>query len=203
MIKELISIKEYARRKGCSDMAVHKAIKADKIIAGLVVRDGRRYINPEVADVEWKTNFDPSYAPNKKLAASLGEVPVNPKPPVNPRVEAGAKRGAKEQTPVEGLPEGGPSIAKAKLKSEILKAAKLELEYKEKVGSLIEKSKVYRALYEIGQEMRAAFQALPDRVVDDMLAAPSRNHAHQVLFNAIADELEKLSSAEKRLQKVK
>lgn len=195
---ELISIREYARRKGCSDMAVHKALKAEKIVAGLVIRSGKKYINPEIADVEWKVNFNPSYAHNsEKLTEQLTEKATNP------HVAGGAKRGAKEPEAVEGLPEGGPTIAKAKLKSEVLKAAKLELEYKEKVGTLVEKSKIYKALYEIGQEMRTAFQTLPDRVIDEILAAPSRNHAHQILFNAIADELEKLSAIEKRLQKIK
>lgn len=195
-ITEQISIREYARRKGCSDMAVHKAIKSGKIDAGLIIKGNKKLINPAVADAEWRTNFNPNYDRNPKLAESLSDEP----PP--PRAEPKSNHGKREAGPVEGLPEGGPSIAKAKLKSEVLKAAKLELEYKEKVGTLLEKSKVYKALYEIGQEMRASFQALPDRVIDDILAAPSRNHAHQILFNAIADELEKLSSIDKRLQKV-
>lgn len=195
-ITEQISIREYARRKGCSDMAVHKAIKSGKIDAGLIIKGNKKLINPAVADAEWRTNFNPNYERNAQLAESLSDEPAPPRP------EPKSNHGKREAGPVEGLPEGGPSIAKAKLKSEVLKAAKLELEYKEKVGTLLEKSKVYKALYEVGQEMRTSFQALPDRVIDDILAAPSRNHAHQLLFNAIADELEKLSSIDKRLQKI-
>jgi hypothetical protein len=195
---ELISIREYARRKGCSDTAVHKAIRAYKIDAGLVIKGKKKFINPEVADLEWRTNFDPAYGhKNENLTNEMTDKETNP------NVVGGAKRGVKDPEPITGLPEGGPTIAKAKLKSEVLKAAKLELEYKEKVGSLVEKTKVYKALYEVGQEIRTAFQTLPDRVIDDVLAAPSRNHAHQIMFNAIADELDKISDMEKRLNKIK
>jgi hypothetical protein len=41
-------------------------------------------------------------------------------------------------------------------------------------------------------------QAIPDRVIDDVLAARSRNEAHQVLYNAIADALEMLTEISER-----
>ena len=50
MAVQLISQADYAKRRGCSQVAVHKAIKAGRIM----LIDGR--IDPEVADVQWQAN---------------------------------------------------------------------------------------------------------------------------------------------------
>ena len=50
MAVQLISQAEYAKRRGCSQVAVHKAIKAGRI----TLIEGK--IDPAVADVQWQAN---------------------------------------------------------------------------------------------------------------------------------------------------
>jgi hypothetical protein len=50
MAVQLISQAEYAKRRGCSQVAVHKAVKAGRI----TLIDGK--IDPAVADVQWQAN---------------------------------------------------------------------------------------------------------------------------------------------------
>lgn len=184
---ELIAIREYARRKGCSDTAVRKAIASGKIVKGIIRKDGERpLINPEVADREWSTNFDPNYggkARNPKLRATMLGEAEKPQP-----IEQ------EEQNQTETMPTAGKkSLAELKRDTADVKLRISALDLKQKMGILVDKDKVYKALFAAGQEVRASFQSIPDRVIDEVLASPTRNEAHSILFNAIADALENLS----------
>ena len=72
--KELISQREYARRRGISNVSVHEAIKAGRISTV----DGK--IDPDLADREWRENTDQSKPRNRitgrpKHARVAGEPP--------------------------------------------------------------------------------------------------------------------------------
>lgn len=180
-MSQYISLREYGRRKGCSDTAIRKAIKSGKIVNGVIRNPGERpMIDPVVADAEWGMTFNPSYGDrsgklHKSLEESAGKVA-----PGTPDVE------------------GGRSLAEIKRQTAEVRLRLDALELKERMGQLVDKDAVYRALFAAGQEVRTALQAIPDRVIDDVLAARSRNEAHQVLFNAIADTLEMLSEISER-----
>lgn len=184
---ELIAIREYARRKGCSDTAVRKAVAAGKIVKGIIRKEGERpLINPEIADKEWSTNFDPNYggkARNPKLRATmLGEAEQSQP----------AEQEAQHHEPTTP-PSGKRSLAELKRDTADVKLRISALDLKQKMGTLVDKDKVYKSLFSAGQEVRASFQSIPDRVIDEVLASPTRNEAHGILFNAIADALENLS----------
>ncbi len=51
---QLITPSEYARRRGCSEAAVRKAIAKKRITA--FERDGKKLIDPVVADIQWAAN---------------------------------------------------------------------------------------------------------------------------------------------------
>lgn len=186
----LISIREYGRRRGCSDTAVRKAIKAGKIVDG-VVRDKKGNvlgIDEAVANNEWALNHDPSILRVTQNGQSSERF-----------VEASTKAEApKPLAAGGGSVSSDNSLAAAKRARAIYEAKLKELEYKERSGELVDKKEVYKALYGAGQELRQAFQAIPDRFIDDILAAKSRNEAHQILSNAIADTLECLSEIQSR-----
>lgn len=170
-----ISIREFSRRMGCSDTAVHKAIKSGKIVKGLIHdQRGRPRIIFEVAQAEWQTTFSTSRVQNPKLAENvLGET-ASPVP--QPAAEQAVQSKAKAQQ-VE-------AFFKAKLR---------QLEYEEKVNKLVDKDKVYQKLFAIGQELRKAIMAVPDRVIDNVLASQSRQQAHTLLYEELAKTLEHLT----------
>lgn len=227
---ELISIREYARRKGCSDPAVLKAIKTGRINNGCIIDEkGNKKIIPEIADAEWKSNSDPVRAkmgirfdiPSTTQEPAKQETPA-PKPAPKPKSapEPKPKPAKLKQTtkPAKPMPAPAPAadvapavpdrttlkpvqddtLAAARKAQEVYKAKIAELDYKKRIGDLVAKDEVYKALFAFGQELRTQFQAIPDRVVDNMLAASSRNEAHIILYEAITKVLENLADIDSR-----
>ena len=187
MSEERISLREYGRRIGTSDTAVRKAIKAEKIVRGVVYdTNGKPYIIPSIANAEWAKSYDPSY---ERVTQSGGRATVYSAAP-QPIEDAVAPLSTNQTTDT--------SLAAARRAQAVYKAKILELQMKEKQGSLVDKQFVYKTLFEAGQEVRSALQAIPDRVIDNILAARSRNDAHKILFDAISDALEQLSDIQKR-----
>lgn len=190
---ETISIREYARRREVSDTAIRKAINAGKIVEGRVFENGVPRIIPDIADKEL-TLYEASPTRGQKK-----EQPTQPPKPVKPQASkpAAPVMAPPAQSSEVPKPPAG-SLAAARLIQAQLKAKTMEVELKEKMGELIDKKKVYESLFAFGKEIRANFQAIPDRFIDDILAAPSRNEAHTILTNAIADALEALAGMDKR-----
>lgn len=237
---ELISIRKYAQRKGCSDPAVLKAIKTGKIINGCIIDEkGNKKIIPEIADAEWKSNSDPVRAkmgarfdiPSTVQESVKQEAPApspapkpkpkpKPSPKASPALESNPKTAKLKQTtkppkstqvsiPAADVapvvpdrttlkPVQDDTLAAARKAQEVYKAKIAELDYKKRIGDLVAKDEVYKSLFAFGQELRTQFQAIPDRVVDNMLAASSRNEAHIILYEAITKVLENLADIESR-----
>ena len=191
---EKVSIREFARRVGVSDVAVGKAIAAGKIVQAIDYTNPKRpKIDPDVALQEWGKNYDPSYQRTDKVNERMGEGVKTPKP-----TKAKPKPPSPDSEPETPQQPGAKSLAEIKRQAAEVKLHISAIELKEKKGQLVDKDKVYKALFAAGQEVRTAFQAVPDRVIDDILAAKTRNEAHSVLFNAIADTLETLSEIANR-----
>jgi len=176
-----VSIREYARSKGVSDTAVRKAIKSRKINGGYDA--ATKKIIPEIADREW------------------GDTIISVTPDSEPKAAAIANK-AKDSEPGENVGSGegivldkDETYAEALRKDLIIKANINALKLRMKEGEVVEKSKVYKELFAFGKQIRLRFQSIPDRIIDDVLAATGRNEAHMILFNAITDVLEELTSA--------
>ena len=193
---EQLSIREYSRwladrGVNVTDVAIGKAIKAGKIDKAIDRTNPKRpKIDPELASQEWGKNYDPSYHRKDSITEKLGETITGSKPGTKPTREP--------KTETEPPSNGGKSLAEIKRQTAEVRLHEAALDLKKKRGELVDKQKVYRALFSAGQEVRTAFQAIPDRVIDDILAAKTRNEAHGVLFNAIADTLEMLSEIANR-----
>ena len=160
---ELISQREYAIRRGCSEGAVRKAIKAGKIINGVVRDDkGKPQINPAVADAEWSTNYNPNYAHNNPtLATNMAAVPEPA--PAAPIAEEGDQQRS--------------SIAKVKHTEATLKAKMLHMKVQEQSGLTVKKADIAPALFDMGVEVRKAIMELPARHIDKLRSIADRNEA--------------------------
>jgi predicted transcriptional regulator len=182
MSEERISIREYARRVGVSDTAVRKCIKAEKIVRGVVYdANGKPYIIPSIANAEWAKSYDPSY---ERVTQSGGRATVYSAAP-QPIEDAVAPPSTNQTTDT--------SLAAARRAQAVYKAKILEMEMKQKQGSLVNKDQVYKELFEAGKELRQSFEKLPDRIIDDILAARTRNDAHLILKDSIFDILNGLT----------
>lgn len=175
-----VSIREYARSKGVSDTAVRKAIKSGKIKGGY--DEQSKKIIAEIADREWgDTIIQPSQTGSQTSAA-----------PKEERTKETNESG--QVLTGDGIfLDKDETYAEALRKDLIIKANLNALKLRMKEGEVVEKSKVYKELFSFGKQIRLRFQSIPDRVIDDVLAAPGRNEAHMILFNAISDVLEELT----------
>ena len=88
------------------------------------------------------------------------------------------------------------STPEAKRVHAIIQAQLLALELKEKKGELVRKDAVYKELFQYGQQVRTGMQAIPDRVIDNLLAAKSRAEAHNLLTEAIHEVLQNMTGKE-------
>lgn len=177
-----VPIRAYARYMGVSDTAVRKALSRGDIPKSAMVLDDpkRPKIIPALANAAWKQNHNPSYthyAPQleKKLSQATG----TPPPPADnaPNIETG----------------GNATLQAAKRAKAVYDAKLAELEYRQRSGELVKKDDVYKALFSAGQELRTRIEAIPDRYIDDIVAAIDRNQAHIVLSKAIHEALTNIS----------
>lgn len=169
MPEHAISIREYARRRGCSEGAVRRAIGDGRIASKAVVRNphnGRPMVLPNLADSSWREVIKGN---NPKLADNVASA-------------------ATEHAPVPGR-----SLIDIKRMSAEIELQLKALELKERRGALVDREKVYSSLFSMGKELRQEFENIPDRVIDSILVSDNRNAAHNVLAGAIADVLEKIS----------
>lgn len=136
-----VSIRQYAKHRGISDTAVHKAIKQGRISKE---PDGR--IDIAKADKAWEENT----------------LPPQPK-----RVSAAHNRLPTDQTS-QSL--GGRSYVEAKTANEIIKAQTNKLRFKQLTGELIDKEKVCKLVFQLSRAERDAWQSWPSRIASQMAA---------------------------------
>lgn len=185
-----VSIREFARIVGVSDMAVRKAIASGKIVESIDYTNPQRpKIDPVKAAKEWGKNYDPSYERTEKVSESIS---------------VGASKASKPREADTGIPnlphpsEGGRSLADIKRQTAEVKLRLAAVELKQKQGHLVDKDLVFRSLFTAGQEMRTALQTVPDRCIDAILSANDRNEAHVILYTEITNALERLHEIYKR-----
>jgi hypothetical protein len=189
---EKLSIRQFAKLVGVSDVAVGKAIKTGKIVKAIDWSNPKRpKIDPILAVKEWGRNADPSSGRSDKITDTME---VRPK---------GKKESPTEQYEVVRETEphpanGGRSITEIKRQTAEVKLRLAAVELKQKQGQLVDKDLVYRSLFAAGQEMRTAMQSIPDRCIDNIMAAQDRNEAHTILYNEITYALERLTEIYKR-----
>jgi hypothetical protein len=195
-----LKIREYARTLGISDTSVHKAINAGYITESSWVLDakGRKLIIASRANAEWKENYNPTRSQLTKAGKSFTfdveqpSAPPESEPPAQPSAPP-QQRSAPPPMEEIGGAVGDMSVAKLKQISEKLKIAKAQIELKELQGTLVPKKEVYDAFFTFGQEMRQTLMAIPDRIIDEILATPERALAHNILTDAIVKALASLS----------
>lgn len=182
-----VSIREFARLVGVSDMAVRKAIQAGKISESIDWSNPQRpKIDAVQAAQEWGKNYNPMYERTDKVSENIkveGKTVAKPKP---------------DQKDEPHPAQGGRSIAEIKRQTAEVKLRLAAVELKQKQGQLVDKDLVYRSLFAAGQEMRTALQSIPDRCIDNIISAASRSEAHTILYTEITDALERLVDIYKR-----
>lgn len=194
--KGWVKISDFEELTGISSKTIAAAIKRGHISEQVAARVGTAatspyYLDPHEAAKAWYCSMNAAHPTSRKIRLTLaGYIKTFDSAFITP-----------EQKHVEN-PAITLTYEDAQLQEKIAKARLAELELAEKEGSLVEKATIDAELFAAAQEIRNALLVIPDRIIDQVIAeAANRNKAHGIIYNAIADELEKLADIGARLEK--
>lgn len=164
---EIISIREFARRVGVSDTAIRKAIKLGKI--KMVQTGSQKGINYETG-LQAVKDFGIGAIYNEKNTEN------NILEPTIPNVAAKTKADT-------------ATFQESKRREAYFKSELARLEYEKESNILVNKQEVYKQLFALAKEIKNQILLVPDRCIDEILEAESRNESHTILLKELNETL--------------
>lgn len=177
---ELISQAEYARRRGVSRQAVHKAVRAGRLSLF------RGKIDPEVADQQWAAKADPARGGDGG-ATSLGNLGT-----VAPEKRGNGGRPAGTPPPSSEA-AGIYQHSRAEREQALARLAKLEL--LEREGELLSTQEVRKAVFSAARAARDLLRAMADRLAPEVAGREDVAQCHALITGEVERACEELSSA--------
>ncbi len=172
-----LSIRAYARHRGVTDTAVHKAIRAGRITPE---PDGT--VDAERADREWARN---SEAP--KVGTRTPTIKV-------PAPETSSEPGS-------SVPAGGTSLLQARTVNEVVKAQTNKVRLARLKGELVDRSQAIAHVFKLARSERDAWLNWPARISAQMAArlAVDAHAMHVALEAAVREHLQELGDMRPRV----
>ena len=192
VINEHVSHAGFARRMGCDESTVRRYLRDGKICAPAVTYkpNGKvAYLTFELAKAQY---LDARAATEFRFARS-GGAPTgshNASNAMLPTISTGYQTSVSNETN-DGL--DGLSVPELTKREAVLRVRLKQMELDEKMGMLVKKDEVYSALFTAGQEIRNRFEAIPIRIIDNILVANSRHEALLILEKEINSVLVEVS----------
>lgn len=179
-----LSIRAYARHRGVTDTAVHKAIRSGRIEA---LPDGT--IDPDQADAQWARNTS---APKTGTQRPTVKVKV-------PEVDGdggGERGGAGATSNTSSSGGGGTSLLQARTVNEVVKAQTNKVRLARLKGELIDRSQAIAHVFKLARSERDAWLNWPARVSAQMAAKLEidAHTMHVALENAVREHLQELGN---------
>jgi|SRR5690606_4506591 len=173
-----ISIRAYARHRGVTDTAVHKAIRAGRITPET---DGT--IDPDKADAEWARNSESAKPATRAKAAKV--------------------RVAEDVAPnlATGLPGGGTTFVQARTVNEVVKAQTNKVRLARLKGELVDRNQAIAHVFRLARTERDAWLNWPARISAQMAArlGVDAHTLHVALEAAVREHLAELGELKVRV----
>ena len=172
-----ISIRAYARHRGVTDTAVHKAIRA-----GRITPEADGTIDADRADREWARNSD---VPKSGTRAKVAKVVVP---------EGGGDGPA-------ALPAGGASLLQARTVNEVVKAQTNKVRLARLKGELVDRSQAVAHVFKLARAERDAWLNWPARISSQMAAGlgVDAHVLHVALDAAVRQQLQDLGDLQAKV----
>lgn len=178
MAVQLLTVSAYARHRGCNEKAVRKAI-AENRITGITGADGKRRIDPAVADIQWSQNTRA-----RADSARVGAAAV-----VSPGVTttSGLFAPGEALAPEAGQPDSQPNYTDFRARTEKATAERAERENMREAGKLADTAQIKRGIYDSYRALRDAAMAVSQRAAPKCIGLGDARDIERV----ISDELRK------------
>lgn len=174
-----VSIRAYARMRGCSESAVRKAIASKRIKPE---PDGS--IDPERADHEWETNTLSGGTPNRaQTAPRSSQSRTSPPPPPAIPQQAGA------------MSDPVGQYLRSRAVNETFKAKISQLEYEERSRKLIPAARASEYAATFSAIVKDALLSMPDRLAPMLAAVNDEKAIHRLLTAEVTAVLRKVNKA--------
>jgi len=176
----LVTQAEYAKLRGVSPVAVHKAVKAGRI----TLIDGK--IDPVVANVQWEANT------RKRVDTAAA--------PAQPELLAAASAGG--QAPAAQVAESGDGYNVSRARIAAAEAEMAELRLAEEQGKTIRVDAIRQALATAFAGTRDALMQIPARLSAVLAAEPNPAKVHDLLEAELHTALAQLATLRERVAPV-
>lgn len=183
-----LSIRAYARHRGVTDTAVHKAIRSGRINA---LADGT--IDPDQADAQWARNTS---APKTGTQRPTVKVKVPEVDGDGAGDSAGDRGGAGASSNTSSGGGGGTSLLQARTVNEVVKAQTNKVRLARLKGELIDRPQAIAHVFKLARSERDAWLNWPARVSAQMAAKLEidAHTMHVALENAVREHLQELGN---------
>lgn len=188
MAVQLISIAAYARHRDCDEKAVRKAIEEGRITA-IQQPNGRKRIDPEVADIQWAKNTR-ARADSKRTAPALA---VDASTPL---LDGGSTASGPDSAPGAPAAPGYTDYRAMREKADAEMAVRANLK---DAGLLVERAQVQRGTFDVVRAFRDSVMVIGQRAAPRCIGlADSREIEHVI----VEETRRALHSFEERLAAV-
>jgi hypothetical protein len=164
----LMTQAEYAEHRGCSAVAVHKAVKGGRIS---LIGDK---IDPAVADIQWAANTR-ARQPNASKSAPANDLVQQ----AETAVSAADPPAAAPPPPAPAIPDTGYSAARAR--REQAEADLAEMNAKKMRGDLVAWEDVSRGGFEVGRDLRDAGESAVNSLAAELATVTNAEQCAEVL----------------------
>ena len=156
-----ISLREYARRRGVSHVAVMKAIKVGRITPE---PDGT--LDPVKADAQWDDQTDPAQRPERPANDAFAQADEAPRP-------------------ADPAPQGAATFTQARTAHEIAKAQRARIEVQQLREEVVDRAQATSEVFRLARRERDAWVNWPARAAALMAAELGvEAHAMQKVLEA-------------------
>ena len=185
-----LSIRAYARHRGVTDTAVHKAIRSGRIQAQA---DGT--IDPDQADAQWARNTSAPRTGTQQATVKVKVKAQETDSGEGQRHAAGAASKLGAGTGGTGG-SGGTSLLQARTVNEVVKAQTNKVRLARLKGELIDRPQAIAHVFKLARSERDAWLNWPARVSAQMAAKLEldAHTMHVALENAVREHLQELGN---------
>lgn len=179
----LVTFSEFAALKGCAKGTVTAATKS-RIAAAVVEKDGKRWLDRDLALELWNRNTKATY--NAKVSHPD---PVEAPPPSTPK---------ELRRQIEALPDDAiPELNESRARREHYQAELSKLQVAQQRKELVPADEVKKEAFQIGRSIREALANLADRLSHQLAGETDPAVIHQLLSDEHRDALLALAEVDR------